>query len=122
MPFAPALEAAAAAAAAELPRISLQQAMPRGFVIEPHCPVLDSKLCSKRVVMRGVGGRGPSWCWGIIKRFFKSPEPPGYFNYEIAWGGGSAEIRDARLSPIEYGSTLELQEEMPAAWVLLRKG
>jgi len=101
-------------------RVSLQLAVPKGFAVEARCPAITPQLVGKRVVMRGVGFRGPNYCWGILKQVFKTPTAEGY-NVEVAWGGGNSELRDARLRASSYAPDAASQEEVDDAWVLLRK-
>ncbi len=102
------------------PVIPLSVVVGRGFVVEPHPPPLTAALIGRRVAMKGVGHRGESWCWGIIKQFYKPPTREGW-NVEVGWGGGSNELRDCRLHHDTYCAEPEDQAELPDAWVILRK-
>jgi len=120
----------AAAAAVPPPRplpdlkITLAHAMRAagpGYKLVPKCPKIDSSLKGQVIVMRGVGDRGENYWWGKVRMFFKKPSEEG-FNVEVGWGGGSNEIRDARLLAAEYvGDNKDLQESVENGWALLRK-
>ena len=92
-----------------------------GFKLEAKCPKIDDKLKGKRIIMKGVGDRGDSYCWGIVREVFRRPTLEG-FNVEVAWGGGSSELRDAILLAETYvGVDAEKQESEVHGWAVLRK-
>lgn len=76
------------------------------------------ELVGRRVVMKGVGSRGESWCWGRITQWL----PPGSpFVAEVAWGGGQRELRDTRLEPSMYCATAQLALDIGSSgWCLLQ--
>jgi hypothetical protein len=93
-----------------------------GYKLVPKCPKIDSSLKGQVIVMRGVGDRGENYWWGKVRMFFKKPSEEEGFNVEVGWGGGSNEIRDARLLAAEYvGDNKDLQESVENGWALLRK-
>ena len=92
-----------------------------GFKLEAKCPKIDGSLVSKRIIMKGVGDRGDSYHWGVVKQVFKRPTPEGY-NVEVAWGGGTKELRDAILLAEAYvGIDAGKQESEVHGWAVLRK-
>jgi hypothetical protein len=92
-----------------------------GYKLEAKCPKIDGTLVKKYIIMKGVGERGASYHWGIVKQFFKTPSKEG-FNVEVAWGGGNKELRDAILMADTYvGTDAEKQESEEHGWAVLRK-
>lgn len=100
--------------------VPLAGCVPKGYAVEPVAPELSSALIGRRVAMKGVGNRGESWCWGVVKQFYKPPTEEGW-NVEVAWGGGQRELRDCRLHPDFYSTDPAEHPDMTEAWVLLEK-
>lgn len=100
--------------------VTLAACVPKGYAVEPTAPPLSAQLINRRVAMKGVGNRGESWCWGVIKQFYKPPTEEGW-NFEVAWGGGYKELRDCRLHPDFYSTDPAEHPDMTEAWVLLEK-
>ena len=106
--------------AAPAPVIPLAGCVPKGWVVVPEAPELSPALIGCRVAMKGVGNRGESWCWGIVKQYYKQTTEEGW-NVEVAWGGGQKELRDCRLHPDFYSTDPAEHPDMTEAWVLLEK-